>query len=268
MKSKRKHDLQTNELADWIGRVILRLKPHGRILGWGALVVLLAVFVFFVLPKIGGGYGAEAVSAAVFNRAQRSFEAEPLREFLRTYSDSPQVPTARLMLADRVLRESASGVAAGEGADRQAKREKQLAEARDLYAKVAESDGVGRPMARVGLALVLLEEGRLDEGWAALEEVRKEWPQSVAAVKAKAHLEALAGYEPIAFSEEPLEKPEKPKEPGEGGGAAKPGEPKAPETGPPASAAGPPAARSRNADEADGPAEPKPGRTPEPKAEK
>lgn len=248
MKSKRKHDLQTNELADWIGRVILRLKPHARILGWGALVVLLAVFVFFVLPKIEGGYGAEAVSAAVFNRAQGSFEAEPLREFLRTYPDSPQAPTARLMLADRVLRESAAGGAAGEGADRQAKRERQLAEARDLYTKVAETDELRRPMARVGLALVLLEEGRLDEGRAALEEVRKEWPQSVAAAKAKAHLEALAGYEPIAFSDEPLEKPEKPKEPGEGGGAAKPGEPKVPETGPPA--------------------EPKPGRTPEPKAEK
>jgi len=248
MKSKRKHELQTNELADWIGGVILRLKPHGRILGWGALVVLLAAFVFFVLPKIQRGSGAEAVSAAVFNRAQRSFEAEPLREFLRTYSDSPQAPTARLMLADRVLRESAGGVAAGEGADPQAKREKQLAEARDLYTKVAETDDVRRPMARVGLALVLLEEGRLDEGRAALEEVRKAWPQSVAAAKAKAHLEALAGYEPIAFSDEPLEKPEKPKEPGEGGGAAKPGEPKAPETGPPA--------------------EPKPGRTPEPKAEK
>ena len=207
MKSRRKHELQTNELADWIGRWILRLKPHARILGWGALAVLLAVFVFFVLPKIEGGYGAEAVSAAVFNRAQQSFEAEPLREFLRTYPDSPLAPTARLMLADRVLRESAGGVAAGEGSDRQAKREKQLAEARDLYTKVAESDGVGRPMARVGLALVLLEEGRLAEGRAALEEVRKEWPQSVAAAKAKAHLEAMAGYEPIAFSDEPLPEP-------------------------------------------------------------
>ncbi|HET6442735.1 MAG TPA: tetratricopeptide repeat protein [Phycisphaerae bacterium] len=248
MKSKRKHDLQTNELADWIGRWILRLKPHARILGWGALVVLLAVFVFFVLPKIEGGYGAEAVSAAVFNRARGSFEAEPLREFLRTYPDSLQAPTARLMLADRVLRESAAGIAAGEGADPQAKREKQLAEARDLYTKVAETDDARRPMARVGLAMVLLEEGRLDEGRAALEEVRKEWPQSVAAVKAKAHLEALAGYEPSAFSDEPLEKPEKPKEPGEGGGEAKPGELKAPETGPPA--------------------EPKSGQMPEPKAEK
>jgi len=208
MKSRRKHELQTNELADWIGRVILRLKPHARILGWGALVVLLAVFVFFVLPIIKGGYGAEAVSAAVFNRAQRSFEAEPLREFLRTYSDSPQAPTARLMLADRVLRESAAGSVGGESADPQAKRERQLAEARDLYARVDESDGVGRPMARVGLALVLLEEGRLDEGRAALEDVRKAWPQSVAAAKAQAHLEALAGYEPIAFSEEPLTEPE------------------------------------------------------------
>jgi len=248
MKSKRKHDLQTNELADWIGRVILRLKPHGRIVGWGALVVLVAAFVFFVLPKIQRGSGAEAVSAAAFNRAQRSFEAEPLREFLRTYPDSPQTPTARLMLADRVLRESAAGGVGGESADPQAKREKQLAEARDHYTKVAETDDVRRPMARVGLALVLLEEGRLDEGRAALEDVRKEWPQSVAAAKAKAHLEALAGYEPMAFSDEPLEKSEKPKEPGESGGSAKRGEPKATGTGPSA--------------------EPKSGQTPEPKDEK
>jgi len=248
MKSRRKHELQTNELADWIGRVILRLKPHGRIVGWGTLGVLLAVFVFFVLPKIQGGYGTEAVSSAAFNRAQRSFEPEPLREFLRTYPDSPQAPTARLMLADRVLRESVVGVAVGEGADPQAKRERLLAEARDLYTKVAETDDVRRPMARVGLALVLLEEGRLDEGRAALEDVRREWPQSVAAAKAKAHLEALAGYEPMAFSDEPLEKSEKPKEPGESGGSAKRGEPKATGTGPSA--------------------EPKSGQTPEPKDEK
>ena len=55
MKSGRKHDLQTNELADWIGRVILRLKPHGRILGWGALGILLAVFVPFLRDVLGLG---------------------------------------------------------------------------------------------------------------------------------------------------------------------------------------------------------------------
>jgi hypothetical protein len=219
-------------LADWIGQVILCLKSHGRILGWGALVVLLAVFVFFVLPKIRGGYGAEAVSAAAFSRAQGSFEAEPLRAFLGTYPQSPQAPTARLMLADRLLREAASGTAVGE--DDEAKREKRLAEARDHYTKVDETDAVRRPMARVGLALVLLEEGRLDEGRAALEEVRKEWPQSIAAAKAKLHLEALAGYEPTTFSDEPLAKPEEPKKPAEGDGAPEPAQPKTLEAAPPA----------------------------------
>ncbi|HUX02416.1 MAG: hypothetical protein WBD63_12465 [Phycisphaerae bacterium] len=208
MKSTRRHELQTNELADWIGRNIQWLKPHARLLGWSAAVVLLAVFVFVVLPRIHGGPGPEALAVMAFNQTMAVPGADSLREFLKAYPDSPQAPTARLALGDRLLGDVATGLDAENEADAQAKRDRLLAEARDLYAQAAEAGGEQEGLARVGLAMILLAQGRLEEGREALEAIRKDRPNSLAAAKAKAHLEALAGYEPITFSDEPLAKPE------------------------------------------------------------
>ena len=204
MKSERRHELQTNELADWIGRNIQRFRPHARLLGWGAAVALLAVFVFVVLPRIHGGPGPKDLEVMAFNRAMALPTPEPLREFVRTYPDSPRTATARLALGDRLVADVATGVANEGAADAQAKRDRMIAEAREQYTLVAEAKGEQEGLACAGLAMVLLEEGRLDDGREALEAVRREWPNSLAAAKAKAHLEALAGYEPIAFSDEPI----------------------------------------------------------------
>jgi len=198
MKSRRRHELRTNELADALGRLIQRLRPHGRTVAVGAALVVVLLAVLVAVPVMRSRAADRAAEA--FSLAVRAGTTDALRLYLERFADAPQASTARLLLADRLLWE-ASGAEGDE-------REKKRAEAEALYSDLAQAGGPLEPMGRVGLALVTLDGGRLDEGRKALEAVVQRWPQSVAATLARAHLEALAGYEPVAFSDEPLEEAE------------------------------------------------------------
>ncbi|MFO8015296.1 MAG: hypothetical protein R6X20_18595 [Phycisphaerae bacterium] len=204
MKSQRRHDLQTNELADAIGRLVERLRPHAQTAAIIAAAGVVVLVVLISLPLMQSRAAAEAAYA--FNAAVRSGGAEALRTFLDAHPEAEQAPAARLLLADRLLRDVAVGeVEADDAAS-------VLEEAEAFYAQAAKASEDLEPMARTGLALVTLQRGDLDAGRKALEEVAEQYPQSVAAAKAKLHLDALAGYEPIAFSEEPVQAPTAPEE--------------------------------------------------------
>jgi len=204
MKSQRRHDLQTNELADALGRLGQRLRPHARLVAViaGLAVILLVVLVWFPMRQSR----AAAEAAFAFNAAVRAGSAEWLRTFLDSFPEAEQASTARLLLADRLVRDVAAGrIEPGEA-------EATLEEAKAFYAQVAEASDALKPMARTGLALVTLQRGDVEAGRKALERVAEQWPNSVAAARAKVHLEELAGYEPVAFSDEPLEEPPAPEE--------------------------------------------------------
>ena len=234
MKSTRKHELQTNELADALGRMIEQVKPHGRIIAYGASAAVVLIIALVVIPWMrAGDVGSQA--ALEFATAM-SGDAPALRIFLRNHADAPQAPTVQLLLAGKILVEVASGVAA----DPEAKTSPAalLSEARELYTQVAQASPALEPMARVGLALVTVQEGDVARGADDLKAVIARWPESLAAEKAKGHVENLAAYKPITFSNEPLEEPKKPEAPPAG---AKPAEapkmpsaetPKAPEAKP------------------------------------
>jgi predicted Zn-dependent protease len=109
----------------------------------------------------------------------------------------------------------------GKGEDSKAKAVSLIAEAKELYGQVAQSSPALEPLARVGLALATIQEGDLDKGRAALEEVTKKWPQSIGAEKARVNIEALAGYKPAQFSNEALDEPKPEANPEEGKAPAK-----------------------------------------------
>jgi len=237
MKSQRKHELRSNELADVIDRVVERAKPHARTIGYAATAAVALVVILLVLPAILGRAAPEQSAAGAYAAAQASGEAEPLREFLLAYPKSPAVPAARLLLADRELEEVVRGVEVpkGEDAKAKAKADALLADAKDQYTQVAESAATLEPLARVGLALVTIQEGDVEKGRAALREVTTMWPGSAGAEKARVHFDSLTGYKPVEFTNEPLEPPEeqkievKPAEQKPGAAKAaevKPGEPK------------------------------------------
>lgn len=199
MKGTRKHELQTNELADALGQAITWAKPHAKTIALVVAVVVVAVFVLVILPAVRGS--ASEMASAAFALAQNAGDTQSLRNFLEDYPEARQTPTARLLLADRLLREVVS---------KPKPTGDPLAEAGKLYAEIAESSELLRPLAKVGLALVTVQEGDLEKGREGLREVVSKWPQSIAAEKARAHIEALAGYKPLVFSNEPLEEPTEP----------------------------------------------------------
>ena len=226
MKSKHKHELQTNELADALGRMIEWGKPHARLFGYGAAAVLALIIVLVVLPAIKGAAGGHDPAGEAFAQALISGQVQDVRNFLTDYPKAEQVPVARLLLADRLVEDVVRGTLMAPGEDPQAKAAKLLAEAKDLYTQVAQASPEREPLARAGLALIVIQEGDVDKGLLALKEVAEKWPQSLGAQKARANIEALANYKPIEFSNEPLEEPKPPE--------AKPAETPAPEAKSPA----------------------------------
>jgi hypothetical protein len=209
MKSTRKHELQTNELADAIWRLVEAARPHLRLIVYVAAAVLLLVFVFVILPHIRGG-GAEGLSAYAFRDAQQRGEAQGLRDFLKDFPQAPEGPAALLLLADRLVAEVVRGTRDVVGPEGKAKAAGLLAEARELYEQAGKSLQALDPLVQVDLAMLTVQAGDVEKGVAALQEIGKKWPDSVAAGKAKAHIEELAGYKPMKFSDEPLEEEKKP----------------------------------------------------------
>jgi hypothetical protein len=212
MKSKHKHELQTNELAAYIARIIEWGRPHARLLSYGGAGVLVLIIALVVLPAIKGGAAGRNPAVEAFSEALASGQVQPVRDFLAGYPTSDQAPAAKLILADRLLAEAVRGAQAAPGEDAKANAAKLLAEAKDLYTQIAQSPSAHESLARTGLAMVMIQEGDLDKGLAALKEVTEKWPQELGAQKAKANLEALAGYKPVEFSNEPLEEPKPPAE--------------------------------------------------------
>ena len=202
MKSTRKHELQTNELADFLGRLIERGRPHGRAITYVALAVAVLVIVLVVLPAMRSSASPEVAASAAFLEAQGAGDASALRNFLHGFPNSPQVPIAKMLLADRIVSEVVRGSEMTGAGDIKARAPALLAEARDFYVQAADASPRLAPMARLGQALVTVQQGDLDQGRKALEEIGKAYPGSIAADLAKAHLEELAGYKPVQFSNE------------------------------------------------------------------
>jgi hypothetical protein len=210
MKSTRKHELQTNELADALAHLFERAKPHAQVIGYGVLAVLVLILIVVVLPTFRSSAAGRNPAADAFAEAQASGQIQPVRDFLKDYPEAPQVPAARLLLADRDLAEVVRGIRAAPGEDVKAKAASLLAEAKDLYTQVAASSSpVMEPLARAGLAMTTIQEGDVEKGRAALQTVLERWPNTIGAEKAKANIAALASYKPVEFSSEPVEE-EKP----------------------------------------------------------
>ena len=226
MKSARKHELQTNELADAMGHFVERIKPHARFIGYGVAAVLVAVIVLVTLPALRGGSDP---AGSEFNQALLTPDVQRLRDFVKDYPSAVQTPAARLLLAQRLM-DQALRTGGGAAPDAKAKAAALVDEAKGLFEQVAQTPSL-EALARVGLALVAAQQGDVGKARTALEEVPAKWPQSIAADAAKGHLTLLAAYKPVAFSNEPLEEPKKP-EAAKAPEAAPAAPAKAPETAP------------------------------------
>ena len=63
MKAERRHELQTNALADWLNKTFTKLQPHANTILIGALLVVLAIVAVVMLTNRSSNRGAGAWGA-------------------------------------------------------------------------------------------------------------------------------------------------------------------------------------------------------------
>ncbi len=204
MKSSHRHDLETNELADALGRLITRLKPHANAVLTVAAVVALGLAVLLALVN-WGVLGGPSQAALAFTEARLSPGVTGVRGFVADHGGSKRGRVAKLILADRLLMAAVARADADGNPVSESQATAYLAEAATLAQEVSAASEDLRPLAEVKAALVMIQQGDLAGGKAKLEAVGSTYPTSAAATAATAHLEDLAGYEPVAFSDEPLD---------------------------------------------------------------
>lgn len=162
MKSERRHELQQNYLADYLGHWINRLEPYAKSIGIGiaALVIALIGFGFYRSSQLG------ARSDATLELLQNANDSDPEALGLvgQRYAGTTAGALAKLYQGDALL---ASGIA-GLFEDRE-EAEGRLADAIKLYEEIqgAGNDPLVRSRANLGLARAHESLGQVDQALAA-----------------------------------------------------------------------------------------------------
>ena len=107
MKTARRHELRTNELADWIGKEMVRLRPYGRAIGATLLLILLSIVLIAFYSNRGRQLEERAwveYFAALDDLTARG-NTDRLRDVSEQYARTPAGLWAHLTLADAQLAE-------------------------------------------------------------------------------------------------------------------------------------------------------------------
>jgi hypothetical protein len=105
MKSERRHELQTNTLADWAGHQIEAIKPHLNLI---LTVILAAVAVVLVWAYFIRWNASQSTAAwSDFYRAADDSEPAALLEMAKQHAGEPASVWALLLAADAQLAEGA-----------------------------------------------------------------------------------------------------------------------------------------------------------------
>jgi len=231
MKSERRHELEHNELADWIGNTIQAIKPYRNLI-LGILILLVvggAVFAWW--KNHSGGQTADAWDQ--FYKALDSSNPTKLSEVMEQYPKTHVAHCAALVAADMHL---------NMGCDRlfenKALANQELYKATQLYQTVLDPregsrNAMLREQATFGLARAYEASGDLDKAVECYEQIGKNWPKGGYAAAAQSRLNDLgkhstkqwydkfAQFDPKPFEERPSGKLPKsgletfPDEPGE-----------------------------------------------------
>ncbi len=229
MKSERRHELQTNTLADWTGHQIDNVKPHLNLI---LTVVLAAVAVLLAWVYFREWNSSRTTAAWTdFYSAANSSDAASLVEMAQKHAGEPASVWALLLASDVQLEQGA------EQAFRDRKEaETSLKQAAEGYETVLKDPAHGRtPLLRrramFGLAeshetlfAVTGDKESLEAAKKYYTEVAKAWPDTVLGRTAREKDAALASRNTQEFlawfsKQEPI-KTEPPGEMGEGPASA------------------------------------------------
>jgi hypothetical protein len=223
MKGQRRHELERNELADWLAKTFAAIKPYqNAILGVLLLVVVAGVGYSWWARQSAESRGAgwDTLNEAFGRLAQDQASARDFENIAREHPDTDVALWARVMAGDLHLTFGCDMLFVNKGVANQ-----ELRAAEDNYLDVLGAERGSsefREQATFGLARAREAQGNLQKAMEHYEGVRTEWPDGPYAKAATARLEDLKRpetrllYDRFAkFDPKPLSAPE-PEVPGKG----------------------------------------------------
>ncbi|MCC7084475.1 MAG: tetratricopeptide repeat protein [Pirellulales bacterium] len=188
MKAQHRHELQTNELAEWLEAKIEQIKPYTQAI-IGALiaaVVLAGVWMYLRHMDSSAEQAASDSLVAAINNP-----ADPLKlyqETLDAHPGTPQAVVARLLMGQQLLRTGSDQLYTNKLEAR-----KNLAAAASEFSEVEASadDQMIRAWALYALGLAHESLGELDRAREDFEKLKKEYPTSSRVGDAEQHLADL-----------------------------------------------------------------------------
>jgi hypothetical protein len=187
MKTERRHELQSNELADFLTDVGEKAKPYAKGLLGVALAALVILSAYFYLSQ-----RAHSEDAQSWNDAWQAIDSrsdELLREVIKKYPNKPAALWSQLVLADDELSRGVAGLFAQRSAGRDL-----LTSAVDDYRYVAEHSTLPlvREQALYGLGRSEESLNELTKAREAYESVAKSYPNGPYAKRAEQRLAQLS----------------------------------------------------------------------------
>ncbi|MCE9604491.1 MAG: hypothetical protein K8U03_06245 [Planctomycetia bacterium] len=169
MKTERRHELEKNQLADWLGHSLQWCEENARLLAGSVVGVLIVAVVFLVLSNRKEERAASAWNS--FFSATASDNTTGLETLAKADSDLLAGQMADMVLADIALNEGIDLLSS----DREA-GEKRLAEAKKFYTdlKGYKSDDRLQERAALGLARYYESMGLIDDAKAQYTTL-KDW---------------------------------------------------------------------------------------------
>lgn len=185
MKTERRHELQKNELADWLGDKLIALQKYSGAIG--ASVVAVVVLIALGIYLSNRSASQTALAWERYFRASTTENTDELKQLADNLS-SAAGQWARLRLADQQLDQATNQLFQDPVQAR-----KSLAGAVDNYRWLAEhsSDKLLQQRATLGLAKTYESEDKLPEAREQYEKLVKSWPDSVYGTEAKNRLRDL-----------------------------------------------------------------------------
>jgi len=189
MKAQQRHELHTNELAQWLESAVDRAKPYSRaIVG----AILAAAIIFGVYAYVSALQRRTLVSASdEYISALQSLQTDGPRELqaiVEDYRGTEPAVLAQLVLAESQLNQGTNELYINKPAGRE-----NLAHAAGAFTQVqqATKDPMLRAWAIYGLARAHESMGDLDRARSDYQKLITEYPNSSLVASARTHLTRL-----------------------------------------------------------------------------
>jgi hypothetical protein len=193
MKTQRRHELQQNELADWLSKTIEGMKPYQNLVLAGMVLVLV-----LILGYAWYSHAAAAETTAAWDELNRGLTGRPTQEsfdslttVIDKYRTSSAFPVAAVLSGDYFLQSGCDGVFVDKS-----QANPILTRAIERYELDRQGQGPSPFSERAAFGLARAHEAKacledLEKAARYYKEVIEKWPHGAYAAMAKHRLEDL-----------------------------------------------------------------------------